>query len=247
MELSVDLSTQAIILLAITALFNGISKTGIPGLGIVFVVLVPLAIPAKVSTGYILPFLIFGDIMAVTYWRRSAVWRYILAVLPAMLVGIIIGYFIMDRISDVAYGRVLGGVVLFLILLDWARRYFGIPVPKDSRVLSYSIGLMAGILTMMANAAGPVVMLYLLAMNISKEEFVGTSAWIYFIINLFKVPFSMSLGLITFGSLQVNFMLLPFVIVGGILGVKVMRRLPLKTFENIMRVLAVLGGIKLLF
>ncbi|MDL2210948.1 sulfite exporter TauE/SafE family protein [Desulfovibrio sp. OttesenSCG-928-O18] len=242
-----DLTTSAYILLCCTALFMGISKTGVPGFGLIFVVLAPLAIPAKVSTGYILPFLIFGDIIAVLWWRKAAVWRLIGAVMPAMLTGIVIGYFIMGRVDDAIYGRVLGGVVLFLLLLDELRRFTGTEVKAGNKLIGWSIGLIAGIMTMMANAAGPVVMLYLLAMNVSKEEFVGTGAWIYLFINVFKVPFSMNLGLITMESLKVNFMMLPLVILGSFLGVYIMRRIPTGIFMKLMRVIALIGGAKLLF
>ena len=242
-----ELSALALTLLALTALFSGMSKTGFPGLGIVFVVIVPLAIPAKESTGYILPFLIFGDVLAVIYWRKSAIWRHIAVMLPSMCVGIVCGYFLMDRIADAAYGRVLGSVVLLLTALDWARRRFDLPIPVGNRAVGYALGFLAGVMTMLANAAGAVTMIYLLAMSVSKEEFVGTAAWIFFIINLFKVPFSVALGLITWESLQVNLILLPFVLVGGYLGLVALRRISGKSFDTLMRALAFLGGLKLFF
>ena len=48
---------------------------------------------------------------------------------------------------------------------------------------------------MTANAAGPVMTLYLSAAGIDKRRFVGTSAWFFLIVNLAKVPFSIGLGL----------------------------------------------------
>ena len=242
-----DLPISAYIILGLSAFIMGVSKTGVPGLAILAVVLVPMVIPAKISTGYILPFLIFSDIMAVIYWRKAAIWRHILAVLPAMFVGIVIGYFLMDRIDDAVYGKVLGALVVFLLTLDCVRRYYHIPVPENSRLLAWGLGLLAGILTMLANAAGPAMMIYLLAMNISKEAFVGTNAWMYFIVNLSKVPFSVNLGLITWDSFLVNLTLLPCVVAGCIAGVLIMRRIPGDIFTMIMRGMAFLGGIKLLF
>ena len=242
-----ELSTAALVILALTAFFTGISKLGIPGLGIVFVVLVPMAIPAKLSTAYILPFLIFGDILAILYWRKTVVWRIIAILLPAMIVGIVAGYFIMQHIGDAVYGRLLGSVVLSLLALDWARRRFKLPIPVGNRSVGYGIGWLAGVMTMLANAAGPVNMIYLLAMDITKEEFVGTRAWLYFITNMFKVPFSMSLGLMSVESLKINAMMLPFVVLGGVIGVLVMRKMSSKAFATTMRTFAFLGGLKLFF
>ncbi len=229
------------------ALFTGASKSGVPGLAILAVVLVPMVIPAKLSTGYILPFLFFADILAVCYWRKSAVWRHILSVLPAMLSGVFVGYILMDRIADAAYGQVLGVLVIGILILDWARKRFKLPIPVSSRWFARTLGFVAGVLAMLANAAGPPMMVYLLAMNMGKEEFVATNAWLYLIINAVKIPLSASLGLISPGSFQVNAMLFPCVVAGAVAGVFVMRRIPGETFNLLMRCLAFAGGIKLLF
>lgn len=242
-----DVSAFTLVVLGFSAVLIGMSKTGVPGLAILGVVMVPMVIPAKLSTGYILPFLIFSDFIAVAYWRKAAVWRHILAVLPAMLLGIAAGYLLMGRIDDAVYGNVLGAIVILILIMDWARRRFNLPIPVDSRAFAWTLGFLAGLLTMLANAAGPAMMIYLLAMNISKEAFVGTNAWLYFIVNLCKAPFSMHLGLITFDSLMVNLMLLPCVIAGCVLGIAVMRKIPGDAFNTLMRVMALIGGIKLFF
>ena len=235
------------LVLAFSALMSGIAKSGIPGLGMLGAVFVPLVMPAKLSTAYVLPFLLFADVIAITYWRNSAVMRYIIALLPAMFAGIIAGFLVMDRIPDAVYGKVLGSIVILLLSVDAVFRHLKIRIPEHSRVFAWGMGFLAGVMTMLANAAGPALMLYLLAMNISKEQFVGTSAWIYFAINVFKVPFSIALGLMTLDSLRVNFMLVPCVILGSILGVRLIRRISGPLFEKMMRVMVLIGGIKLFF
>lgn len=234
-------------ILALSAVLAGIAKTGLPGLGVMFVVLVPMVLPAKASTGFILPFLMLADVFAVLYWRNKAVWRLIVVMLPAMCVGIVCGFFLMDRIDDAVYGKALGCMVLLLLLADWLCRRFMIAIPINGRVPGYCMGFLAGVLTMLANASGAVMVLYLLAMRISKEEFVGTGAWLFLFINLFKVPFSAALGLITLESLKMNLLLSPCVLLGCFLGVAILRRLSGKTFELLMRTLALVGGVKLLF
>jgi len=235
------------LVLAFSALMAGISKSGVPGMGMLGTVFVPLVMSAKLSTGYVLPFLLFADIIAVAYWRRAVVMRYIIALLPAMFVGIVVGFFLMDRIPDAIYGKVLGSIVILLLVMDAVCRHLNIRIPENSRLFAWSMGFLAGVMTMLANAAGPAMMLYLLAMKISKEQFVGTGAWIYFAINAFKVPFSVTLGLMTPDSLSVNCMLLPCVILGSVVGVHLMRRISGPLFEKMMRVMVLIGGIKLFF
>ena len=235
------------LVLGFSAIAAGISKAGVPGVMLLSTVFVPMVMSAKASTGYILPFLLFADIIAVSYWRRSVVMRYIIALLPAMLIGIVVGFFLMDRIEDAVYGKVLGSIVLILLATDAAFRRFDIRIPQNSRLFAWGMGFLAGVMTMLANAAGPAMMLYLLTMKVSKEEFVGTGAWIYLTINLFKIPFSIQLGLITMESFTVNLMLLPCIILGSFLGVRLMRRISGPLFEKLMRGMVFLGGIKLLF
>ena len=242
-----DLSLIALAILGFAAFCTGINKLAIPGLGVLFVVLVPMVVPAKLSTGYILPFLIFGDIIAILYWRSTVIWRVVRQLIPAMVIGVGIGYSIMGRIDDDVYGKVLGGIVLILMLLDWARIRFHLPIPMGNKAVGFTLGCLAGIMTMLANAAGPVTMLYLLAMNITKEELVGTTAWIFFFINAIKVPFSISLGLISLETLKVNMMMFPLVIIGAFVGVWAIKRIPTKAFAVITRVFAFLGGVKLFF
>ena len=235
------------LVLAVSALTAGIAKSALPGVAMLGAVFVPLVMSAKLSTGYILPFLIFADIIAIIYWRRAAVMRYLIALLPAMFVGIIAGFVLMDRIPDAVYGKVLGSIVILLLGMDAVCRHRNIRIPENCRLFAWGMGFLAGIMTMLANAAGPVLMIYLLTRNISKEQFIGTGAWIYFAVNVCKVPFSAALGLMTLDSLGVNLLLLPCVIVGSILGVRLAHRISGAMFEMLMRVMVLVGGVKLFF
>jgi len=235
------------LVLAVSALIAGVAKSGVPGTAILGSVLVPLVMPAKLSTGYVLPFLLFADIIAVAYWRKAAVMRYLVMLLPSMFAGVIAGFFLMGHIPDAIYGKALGSIVLLLLATDAVCRRKNIQIPQNSRLLAYGMGFLCGVMTMMANAAGPVMMLYLLAMNITKEQFVGTNAWIFLINNAFKLPFSAALGLLTPGSFSINLILFPFVILGSVIGVFLVRRISGPSFEKLMRVMVLIGGIKLFF
>lgn len=91
----------------------------------------------------------------------------------------------------------------------------------------------AGFTTMVANAAGPVMILYLLAMRLPKLVFVGTAAWYFMALNLFKLPFSASLGLINPASLGVDLWLGPFAVLGALAGRPVVARLNQRVFEQV--------------
>ena len=195
------------------ALGMGISKSGFPGMSLVHVVVFALIFGARNSTGIILPMLIAADVFAVRAYRQHARWVYIRRMLPASVVGIVIGFALMGRLDEKAFAPLIGVIVLVLTLLQagrMARPDLLADVPH-SHAFAWTMGLLAGVTTMIANAAGPVVTLYALAVSLPKFELVGTIAWFFFIVNLVKVPFSVWLGLIRTDTLTLNLLLVPAV------------------------------------
>lgn len=229
------------------ALLTGFSKAGLPGIGILIPIVAAAAMPARASTGFILPVLVGGDCIAVIYWRRKAELRRLARILPWAALGIVAGYFLMGILIDSIFKPLLGAMILTIVALDIARRAAKVELRAESRVFAAVLGILAGGFTMIANAAGPVMTIYLLSMKLRKEEFVGTGAWFYFIINLFKLPFSIALGLVTWVTLKANLELLPLVLIGSLIGVLAMKRMSQRVFDLAALVLAVAGGIRLFF
>jgi uncharacterized membrane protein YfcA len=237
------------VVIAVSAVVVGVSKTGMPGLGILPVPMMALAFSTRESTGLLLGLLILADLFAVTYHRRNARWRLVLRLLPAALAGIVAGYFGLRVINDQQLKPIIGGIVLVMLGLNyWRTRAGGEEAPIPTQWwFAVVLGFMAGVTTMMANAAGPVMIIYLLAMRLPKIEFVGTSAWFFFTVNWLKVPFSANLNLVTAESVKLNLMMLPFIAAGALLGILVLKRIPQKAFTMIVQILAALAAVRLLF
>jgi uncharacterized membrane protein YfcA len=245
-----DLSSAGWGVLGLAAFVVGFSKTGMPGLGIMAIPLTALVLPAKASTGIVLPMLIAGDLFAVTIYRRQANWGLLAQLSPWAVIGIVIGYKLLSLVTDQQLRPLIGVLILTMIAVSlWRERY--LTGDEESRphhwCFAVAMGLAAGIATMMANAAGPVMALYLLAMGLPKDEFVGTGAWFFFIINCVKVPFSGALGLINPDSLLLNLRLLPATLAGALLGMFVLKMIPQFLFARIVRVLVIVAAIMLLF
>src|SRR5207302_9878449 len=111
---------------------------------------------------------------------------------------------------------------------------------------AWTIGVWSGVTTMLANAAGPIMTLYLLAVGLPKWEFVGTAAFFFLAVNLIKVPFSVSLGLINSVSLLFNVVLFPAVALGIVLGRKLIDIVPQKLFEQLVLIFAALAALRLI-
>src|SRR5262245_10888782 len=188
-----NLNTWQWTLLALGALVTGLSKTGIAGLGVLSVALFANALPARASTGALLPLLLCADVFGVAFFRKHASWPHLFKLFPWVTVGVVGGYFALDKISNNQVQRLIGAIILAMVALHvWRQRQAdqiaaGIPHTWWFGAL---MGMLAGFNTMVANAAGPVTVLYFLALGLPKLVFIGTGAWFYMLVNAFKVPFS---------------------------------------------------------
>jgi len=246
-----DLNSVGWFLVGLCAFLIGMSKTGLPGLGILIVPLMAMALPqhARESTGIMLGMLILGDLFAATYYRHSAEWKHVLRLLPPALVGIVAGWRVMEFVTNDQLKRLIGLIVLAMLVLHFWRtrlRSEEAPIPTQWWFAG-TLGFLAGVTTMMANAAGPVMVVYLLAMRLPKLAFVGTSAWFFFAVNWLKVPFSAQLALTTGASIKLGLLMLPLIALGSLAGIFFLRRIPQKAFNGIIQLLAAAAAVKLLF
>ncbi len=236
------------VLLFLGAGVAGFSKTGIPGSSILFVAIFPNLMPAKQATGVMLPMLVFADLFAYSIYRKNLEWRRVGRLLPGALAGLLLGWFALGRINDAETARIVGAIIAVMLGLHmWRWRGSADEAVAHAPVwLGPAIGLFAGFTTMIANAAGPIMALYLLAMRLPKLEFLGTSAAFFIVINCVKVPFIVQLGLINAESLRLNLWLLPAVAVGALLGRPIVARVNQRIFEQVVLGLTVVAALKLL-
>jgi uncharacterized membrane protein YfcA len=231
----------------LAAALVGLSKTGISGLGLLPVVLFAQILPAKEATGLVLPLLCFGDVAAVLSYRRHALWGHLWHLFPWTALGVVIGYFALGRIDEHQTRLLIGAIVLGLVALHLYRRYRGSHDAEHGAWFAPLIGVLAGFTTLVANAAGPLMVIYLLAMRLPKLEFMGTGAVFFMLLNWFKVPFMTHLGLINSASIGVNVLLAPAVFAGALLGRKLLPRINQRLFENLALALSTVAALELMF
>jgi uncharacterized protein len=235
---------------ALGAFMVGISKAGITGLSILSIALFTQVFPSsKQASGLVLPLLIFGDFVAVFAYRKHTQWHYVWRLFPWTALGVVLGYFTLGRISDHATKSMIGGIIVSLAALSFWRRYVSVANDQRTAALHWSvaacIGVIAGFITLVANAAGPLMAIYLVAMRLPKMEYVGTAAVFFMLLNLFKVPFMVDLGLITVQSFGFNVMLAPAVLLGAVAGRWLLIRVNQTLFEQLVLALSAIGGILL--
>jgi uncharacterized membrane protein YfcA len=258
-------------LLALGAFCVGISKTGVPGIGILNVAIFAIVLPsARHSVGVVLPILISADIIAVALYRRRAVWHHLWRLFPWAIAGIFIGFFAMPYLDDKQVARLLGVILLTLVGLTFVRKAMekraaclaanaeaaqaeapvetlDEKVQHTSPIFTGIMGIAGGFTTMVGNAAGPIMTLYLLAMRLPKMEFIGTGAWYFLLLNIFKVPFMTKLGWIDGPSLALSARLAPCAVIGALCGRAIVPHIKQEWFEFTALALTVIAALRLLW
>ena len=211
----------------------GMAKTGLSGAGLMIVPIMAGIFGGKLSVGIVLPMLIFADLFAVWYYHRHANWRYILLALPWAILGVAVATMFGNSIDDKTFKIIIAVVILFgiglMLFQDFYLKSKSIP---DNWWFAGLLGLTGGFTTMIGNAAGPVMSLYLLSMHLPKNIFIGTAAWFFMIINVIKVPFHVfSWQTINSQTLLVDLMGVPSILLGVYLGIKLVKLFPEKVYR----------------
>lgn len=248
-----DISGWGFAALAAAAVLVGFSKTAVSGANTVSLAIFAAVLPARASTGALLPILIAGDVLAVLTYRRHAHWPTLWRLFPAVAVGVVAGTLFLEWADDGIVRTSIGAILLFMAGVTlWRRRAADAVDEPDEvatrtgRVKARSYGVLGGFTTMVANAGGPVMSMYLLSAGFRKLGFLGTSAFFFLIVNVSKVPFSVGLGLIDGHSLLLDLALVAFVVPGAFLGKWAVNRINQRLFERLVIAATIVGGVQLL-
>lgn len=237
--------------MAFAVALYGFSKTAIPGVGMLGGVILAVVLPPAIASGFMVPLLIIGDLIALSRFRQHADWKLIVKLIPGVVIGMLLTaglFLVLDR-SQLA--RMLGVLILMSVILELMRRRGIWHLDREStgwvqHAWVGFFGALAGMTTMAANAGGPAMTLYLIKARVSMLAFMGTSAWFFFIVNLAKVPINVPMGLITWHTLVVDAWFLPALLVGAALGVVIFKRLSQAVFMNLALGFSALGAAWLL-
>lgn len=229
------------------AILIGIAKTGIPGAGILMVPLLSMAFPGKRVVGILLPMLLAGDIFAVLRYHRHTDWKKLLKLFPFVVPGLAAGFLLLIVIDKTFFKPFLGGLILVLIMIEIVRRKCKWEKFPDTWWFSAVFGFLGGFATAIGHAAGPVMGIYLLSRKSEKEEFMGTRAWFFFIVNTAKIPVYIPAGILTDQYLTFNLTMAPFIVIGVLLGFYLLPKVPQKAFNAIVLILAAAAAIKMFF
>jgi len=244
---SYDLTSAQWMVAVLCGVLVGLAKTGLGAAGMLTVPLMAGIFGGKPSAGILLPMLCMADVFGVSWYHRHAEWKYIRRLMPWTMAGILLGLFVGAEISDNQFKAVIALIILFgMPLIVWRERKGDDLQVPDYRWFSAVTGLVGGFSTMIGNAAGPVLALYLISMRLPKNSYIGTSAWFFMIVNLLKVPLHVFFWhTITPRTLVFDLSLLPAIVAGAFLGVTVVVYIPEKPYRIFIMAATTLAALKL--
>ena len=211
----------------------------------------------RLSVGATLPMLVCADCMAVSFYRAHAQWDHLRKLAPWVVAGLLAGTALLDVLGNThpkhdIVGPIIGGLVLAMLGVSLLRGKLGdrlVPHSKEGKAIT---GLVAGFSTMVSNAAGPVMAIYMTSAEMAKNQLMGTTAWYFFIFNLSKVPLLFWLNyrhptqpMFTVDTFIFNLEMLPIIVIAGFTGKALLPHIPQKPFNVTVLVLATIAALYL--
>ena len=241
------LSTYSIsnwLLILLSSFIIGLSKAGLKGIDMMNVTIMAIVFGGKASTGIVLPLLCAADIMAVIYYNRHAQWSHFWKLIPWMAVGILIGVYVGKDLDETIFRRIMAVIIVLTIAIVIGMEFRKTPAMPSNKLFAASMGLVSGFTTMLGNLAGAFSNIYFLAMRMLKNDFIGTAAWVFLVVNLFKLPFQVFYWKnIDASSLETDLFLLPALIVGFWTGIKIVSKIRDDSYRRVVIVLTLIGAV----
>ncbi len=235
------------LLILLASFIIGLSKAGLKGADMLSVTLMAFVFGSKSSTGIVLPLLCLADIASVAYYNRHAQWKHFWKLVPWMMTGILMGVYLGKEMDEPLFRKVMAVIILVTIVIVVLMEYRKLKQVPQHPLFAVSTGLAAGFTTMLGNLAGAFANLYFLAMRMPKNDFIGTAAWIFLFMNLFKLPFqALFWHNINMQSLQTDLVLIPVLALGFWLGLRIVDRIQDEHYRKLVILLTLIGSIVML-
>ncbi len=235
-------------IIMVCGMLIGMSKVGVPGISMIVVPALAFIFGAKASTGVLLPILMMADIFGVAYYRRHANWSHLIKVLPWAVAGLLLALWIGELVNDEQFKNLIAILVFLSIgLMLWQDKRKGTNLFPDKWWFAAGMGILGGFATMIGNVAGPVFAIYLLAMHLPKNSFIGTGAWFFMIINFTKFPLQLFVwDNISLETLTIDLITLPAIAIGAFVGIRLVKIIPEHTYRGFVILITAISAFLLL-
>ncbi|MBP9926028.1 MAG: sulfite exporter TauE/SafE family protein [Cyclobacteriaceae bacterium] len=246
---SYSLSYTELSIVLLVALFIGMAKTGVHGAGILAVPLLATVFGGHRSSGILLPILVMGDIMGVIYYHRHASWKHLKLLFPWAAVGVVLGTVVGSYINDQIFKMIMGAIIVISVfIMIWIEQGGHQDSVPTNKLFAHGMGIVGGFTSMVGNLAGSVMGIYLLSTRLPKNAYIGTAAWFFMVVNWFKFPFHIFVWrTISVNTVLFDLILLPVILLGGYIGILIIRSLSEKFYRWFIIVMTLVAAMGMIF
>jgi uncharacterized membrane protein YfcA len=216
---------QYFALATLAAVLIGMSKGGLPMVGMMSVPLLSLVMSPVKAAVLLLPLFVISDVVGVWLYRRNYSAINLKILIPAGLVGVFLGWFTASMIDEATIKFMIGFVGVSFCLQTWFKRSHSIEAATASIPKGSFWGLLAGFTSFIAHAGGPPFQIFVIPQKLPKAEFAGTATILFAFINLSKVIPYQDLSPYSLEDVQQAAYLVPFALMGTFLGAYFTRRI----------------------
>jgi uncharacterized protein len=239
----------------VAAMVIGLSKTALPGGGLLATPILAMIVSGRSIAGLMLPMLLVADVYAVRTYGKHARRDLLLPLAPSVAMGFIAGtvFYVVVGAGGRVLDVVIGASIIAIVAIQLNRLIQKTPSKPVSFAVASAVGATGGFTTFVSNAAGPVLNTYLSGRDLTKEELVGTTSWFFFAVNFAKIPAYLAIGawskgghFFTADSLRFDALMMPALAVGMIGGKALLPRISQRVFLYVVLSLAAIAALKLL-
>lgn len=208
--------------------------------------IIMIAYPGPQALAIILPMYLITDLLATFSYRKHIHWPLLRRLLPLCFLGVISGGWLLSSLDASQFNLMLATLIIAMLTLGIVLDNFPstfMQHPLSSKIIGY----IGGFISLISNAAGPIFSLYFMEQKLSKETYVSTRSWAFLLINVAKIPVLYSLGILSVESTALSFQAIPGLVIGALLGYWLLKRIKLEQFKWLIRIMACIAAIKLIF
>ena len=231
----------------LAALLIGLSKGGLPSIGMLAVPILSLAISPMKAAVLLLPIYVISDVVGVWLYRRHFSTPNLIILIPAGVLGVFIGWLTASYISDIAIKLLLGLIGIGFCLNTWLRKQSDQPTQSAHFGKGLFWGALAGFTSFISHAGAPPFQIYMLPQRLSKSEFAGTATLVFAVINAAKIIPYQDLRPYAMGDVVEAAALIPIALAGTVLGAYLTKKIADKWFFRFIQVGLFIISIKLIF
>lgn len=234
-------------LAGLAAVLVGLSKGGLPVVGVLAVPVLALAISPVTAAGLLLPVYILSDIFGLWAYRRSFEARVLAILVPATTLGIALGWATAALVPERAVTGLVGliGAVFALNLI--LRPQTDGPARRARVAPGLFWGAVTGFTSFVSHSGGPPYQVYTLPLRLEKMVFAGTSTMLFAYVNAAKLLPYWALGQFTPANLKVAFLLMAPAAIAVLAGVRLVRVMPERFFFRLVTWALLVVSIRLLY